>query len=145
MAEREIDCYVIPSSDPHQNEYIPACWQFRSWLSGFTGSAGTIVITADTAGLWTDSRYFIQAEKQLAGSGIELFKLKIPHSPEHIPWLALTLPENSRVGIDDRFFSCGMVQYIRDVLDGAGHHLSTGLDLLSQIWIDQPPVPANPV
>jgi len=145
MTDQGLDCYIIPASDPHQNEYIPACWQFRSWLSGFTGSAGTLVVTADVAGLWTDSRYFIQAEKQLEGSGIELFKLKIPHTPEHIPWLASTLPSNSKVGIDDRFFSLRMVQYIQDVLNGAGQQLSTGIDLLSPIWIDQPPIPANPV
>lgn len=145
MTDQGLDCYIIPASDPHQNEYIPACWQFRSWLSGFTGSAGTIVITADVAGLWTDSRYFIQAEKQLQGSGIELFKLKIPHTPEHIPWLASTLPANSKVGIDDRFFSIGMVQYMHDVLNEGGHQLSIGIDLLSPIWTDQPPMPANPV
>lgn len=145
MHERGLAGYIVPASDPHQNEYIPECWQFRSWLSGFTGSAGTIVITADTAGLWTDSRYFIQAEKQLEGSGIELVKLKVPHSPEHVPWLASNLPENSVVGIDDRFFSIGMVSYINEVLTDAGHRLVTGIDLLSQARIDQPPVPLNPV
>jgi len=145
MTDHGLDCYIVPASDPHQNEYIPACWQFRLWFSGFTGSAGTIVVTADVAGLWTDSRYFIQAEKQLEGSDIELFKLRIPHTPEYVPWLASTLPAHSKVGIDDRFFSIGMVQYIHDVLNEAGHQLSTGIDLLSPIWIDQPPVPANPV
>lgn len=145
MIERGLDAYIIPASDPHQNEYIPACWQFRSWLSGFTGSAGTIVVTADIAGLWTDSRYFIQAEQQLHGSDIGLFKLKIPHTPEHIPWLASNLPANSIIGIDDRFFSIGMVKYIGDVLAEAGHQLLTGLDLLSPVWIDQPPIPDSPV
>lgn len=145
MINRGLDGYIIPASDPHQNEYIPSCWQFRSWLSGFTGSAGTVVITAGVAGLWTDSRYFIQAEKQLEGSGLELFKLKTPHTPEHIPWLASSLPSNSTVGIDDRFFSGALVQYIRDVLNAAGHQLVTGMDLMSPVWIDQPPVPVNPV
>ncbi|MDD4645930.1 MAG: aminopeptidase P family N-terminal domain-containing protein, partial [Bacteroidales bacterium] len=104
MADHGLDCYIIPASDPHQSEYIPACWQFRSWISGFTGSAGTIVVTADEAGLWTDSRYFLQAEKQLKGSGIELMKLKIPHTPEHVTWIATTLPPKAKVGIDDWFF-----------------------------------------
>lgn len=140
-----LDCYIIPASDPHQNEYIPPCWQFRSWLSGFTGSAGTIVVTLDMAGLWTDSRYFLQAEKQLKGSGIELFKLKIPHTPEHIAWLAATLPENSRIGIDDRFFSIGMVQYMQDIFNNSGHQLITGIDLLSQVWTDQPAIPDHQV
>jgi len=81
MTDQGLAGYIIPASDPHQDEYIPACWQFRSWLSGFTGSAGTIVVTAGMAGLWTDSRYFLQAERQLEGSGIGLFKLKDPSYP----------------------------------------------------------------
>lgn len=145
MAEEGLNGYIIPASDPHQNEYIPACWQFRQWLSGFTGSAGTLVVTPDIAGLWTDSRYFIQAEKQLEGSGIQLFKLKIPHTPEHIPWLASNLPAGSKVGIDDRFFSLGMVQYAQETLSSAGHELTLSKDLLSRVWTDQPPVPVNPV
>jgi Xaa-Pro aminopeptidase len=143
MAGIGIDCYIIPSSDPHQNEYIPVCWQYRSWLSGFTGSAGTIVITAETAGLWTDSRYFIQAEKQLEGSGIELFRLTVPHTPEHIQWIAANLPSNSVIAFDDRFFSFTSVQNMRDVLCGAGHQLSTSVDLPSPIWMDQPSIPLN--
>jgi len=145
MADRGLDCYIIPASDPHQSEYIPACWQFRSWISGFTGSAGTIVVTADKAGLWTDSRYFLQAEKQLKGSGIELMKLKIPHTPEHVTWITTSLPSNATVGIDDRFFSIGMVQYIRDILEESGQHLVTEADILGQVWIDRPEMPSNPV
>jgi Xaa-Pro aminopeptidase len=145
MTEKGVDAYIIPSSDPHQNEYIPPCWQFRSWISGFTGSAGTIVVTADFAGLWTDSRYFLQAENQLKGSAIELVKLRIPHTPEHVPWLASNLAPNSKVGIDDRFFSLGMVQYMKETLSGAGHQLITGIDLLTPIWIDKPSLPDNPV
>jgi Xaa-Pro aminopeptidase len=145
MTNQGLGAYIIPASDPHQNEYIPPCWQYRSWLSGFTGSAGTIVITSEVVGLWTDSRYFIQAEKQILGSGIELFKLKTPHTPEHIPWLASNLPANSKIGIDDRFFSIGMVQYMKETLISAGHELITGIDLLSTLWIDQPSMPTNPV
>jgi len=145
MKEQGVDCYIIPASDPHQNEYIPACWQFRSWLSGFTGSAGTIVVTAKIAGLWTDSRYFSQAEMQLEGSGIELFKLEVPHTPEHIQWITKSLPPNAVVGLDDRFFAMGMVQYIRESLADAGLAFRTGIDLLSPVWTDQPALPANPV
>lgn len=145
MAEHGLHAYIVPGSDPHQNEYIPPCWQFRPWLSGFTGSTGTIVITAAEAGLWTDSRYFLQAEKQLKGSGIELCKLKIPHTPEYVPWLAVNLPPKSRVGIDDWFFSAGMVEYMRDMLAAAGHELVTGTDLISPVWRDQPALPLNPV
>ncbi len=145
MTEIGLIGYIVPASDPHQDEYIPACWQFRSWLSGFTGSAGTIVITPDTAGLWTDSRYFIQAEKQLEGSGIDLYKLKIPHTPEHIPWLAENLPAHSKIGIDDRFFSLGMVQYMKEIFAGYGHELLTGMDLLGPVWTDRADFPGDPV
>jgi len=145
MSENGLDSYIIPSSDPHQNEYIPPCWQFRAWISGFTGSAGTVVVTADKAGLWTDSRYFIQAENQLKGSSIELFKLKVPHTPEHIPWLASTLKPGSKVGIDGRYFSMGMVQYMEDILTNAGHELITDIDIMSPVWIDQPALPSDPV
>ncbi|MFA6126110.1 MAG: aminopeptidase P family protein [Bacteroidales bacterium] len=145
MAVQAIDAYIIPASDPHQDEYIPECWQFRSWLSGFTGSAGTVVVTKDTAGLWTDSRYFLQAEKQLKGSGIDLVKLKIPHTPEFVPWLAENLPEASKIGVDDRFFSLGMITYMQDILGNAGHQLLTGLDLLSPVWTLKPKIPSNPV
>lgn len=145
MIREGLDAYIIPSSDPHQDEYIPPCWQFRSWLSGFTGSAGTIVITADTAGLWTDSRYFLQAEKQLIGSPVELYRLQVPHTPEHVPWLATHLPPKSKVGIDNRFFSLGMVQYIQETLAASGHSLITGIDLLTPVWNDRPAIPSNPV
>jgi len=145
MADQGFNAYIIPASDPHQNEYIPPCWQYRSWLSGFTGSAGTIVITSEVVGLWTDSRYFIQAEKQILGSGVELFKLTIPHTPEHIPWLVSNLPANSKIGIDDRFFSLGMVQYMKETLIPAGHELITGIDLLNGLWSDRPSIPQNPV
>jgi Xaa-Pro aminopeptidase len=145
MAENGVDALIVPASDPHQNEYIPACWQFRSWISGFTGSAGTIVIMKDTAGLWTDSRYFLQAEKQLEGSSIELFRLTIPHTPEHVPWMAANLPAGSSVGIDDRFFSAGMVAYLKGELETAGLRLKTGSDFLTPVWTERPPLPPDPV
>jgi Xaa-Pro aminopeptidase len=145
MAQQNLDAYILPSSDPHQDEYIPACWQYRTWISGFTGSAGTVVITATVAGLWTDSRYFLQAEKQLDGSGIELFRLKVPHTPEHIPWLVANLPQKARIGLDGRFFSHGMVTYIRESMAAAGHGLSVAEVLPASVWPDQPAIPTNPV
>ena len=87
MRKKKLDALIIPSSDPHLGEYVPDHWRVIRWLTGFTGSAGNVVITRTFAGLWTDSRYFIQAEEQLAGSGFELVRLKIPHTPEHIDWL----------------------------------------------------------
>ncbi|HHE55816.1 MAG TPA: aminopeptidase P family protein, partial [Caldithrix abyssi] len=73
MQKQKIDAYVIPSTDPHGSEYVPALWQRRAWISGFDGSAGDVIVTMEKAGLWTDSRYFLQAEQQLAGTGIDLF------------------------------------------------------------------------
>jgi Xaa-Pro aminopeptidase len=145
MELKGLDAYIIPASDPHQSEHIPACWQFRKWVSGFTGSAGTIVITRSHAGLWTDSRYFLQAEKELGGSGIELFRLRIPHTPEHIPWLLSELGVGSKVGMDDRFFSASMVEYIQNELSGAGIELITSIDLIASIWTDCPALPLDPV
>jgi len=145
MNEAGIDACIIPSSDPHQNEYIPGHWQFRRWFSGFTGSAGTVVVTKDFAGLWTDSRYFIQAEQQLKGSGIELVKLKIPHTPEHVDWLADRLKKGSQVGIDGRFFSSASVKHLMQQLDPAGIGIQTDVDLLSPLWQNRPGLPETPV
>ena len=100
MAEREIDAYVIPSSDPHQSEYPPEHWRSRAWISGFDGSAGTVVVTADRAGLWTDFRYYLHAEKALAGTGIELFRSGEQGVPEYPEWLAAELQQGNRVGFD---------------------------------------------
>ena len=87
MSQHGVAACLVPSADPHLSEYLPGHWAAREWLSGFTGSAGTLVVTATHAGLWTDSRYFSQAEQQLAGSGITLMKLRVPHTPEHLDWL----------------------------------------------------------
>jgi Xaa-Pro aminopeptidase len=87
MQQHGIAACLIPSADPHLSEYLPEHWQARAWLCGFTGSAGTLVVTADHAGLWTDSRYFAQATQQLAGTGVELMKQRVAHAPEHIEWL----------------------------------------------------------
>ena len=145
MHEARVDAYIIPSSDPHQNEYIPDHWQFRRWFSGFTGSAGTVVVTKDFAGLWTDSRYFLQAENELAGSGIELVKLKIPHTPEHIGWLAETLEKGNRVGIDNRFFASASVKYLQEQLGLKGIDILTKIDLLSPLWENCQELPDTPV
>src|SRR6476469_4678341 len=88
MREHGFDAYVVPSSDPHLSEYLPARWQSRVWLSGFTGSVGTLIVTADFAGLWADGRYWAQAENELAGTGIALMKIPTGASTQHIDWLA---------------------------------------------------------
>ena len=99
--EREgLDAYIVSGTDPHNSEYLPEAWKQREWMSGFTGSFGTLVVLKDQAGLWTDSRYFIQAEKQLKNSGIQLHKLRMPGSLDYPEWLSSTLPQKGRVGLD---------------------------------------------
>ena len=93
MKQHKIDAYIIPTSDPHMSEYPADCWKYREWISGFTGSAGTVIITADKAGLWTDSRYFLQASTQLEGTGIELFKMMLPETPTIPEFLTHELKE----------------------------------------------------
>ena len=105
MKEKKIDAYIIPSSDPHLSEYPADRWKSRGWISGFDGSAGTVVITADKAGLWTDSRYFLQAGIQLEGSGIELYKLALPETPTIPEFLLHELQSGQTVGTDGLTYS----------------------------------------
>src|SRR5690606_27964343 len=95
MKNQQIDAYLIPSSDPHISEYLPERYKVIAWLSGFTGSAGTLLITADFAGLWTDSRYFVQATEQLQESGVSLMKLVVQNAPEYADWTAQNLREGA--------------------------------------------------
>ena len=106
MHEEGIDAYLIPSQDPHQSEYVAEYWKGRPWISGFTGSAGTAVITSDYAGVWTDSRYFLQGEKELADSEFVLERQLIPHTPQHLEWLRDNLPAGAVIGIDGNVFFC---------------------------------------
>lgn len=145
MDKENIDAYLIPSADPHQSEYLPARWKTREWLSGFTGSAGILVITADFAGLWTDSRYFIQAENELAGSGIELCKQVIPHAPEHIDWLAENLPAKSTVGCDGYCFTLGQLEALEQKLSPRKIDINYRLDLVDRIWNDRPGLPKGKI
>ena len=100
MSENNIDAFIVYSADPHMSEYLPAEWQERSWLSGFTGSAGFVVITKDKAGLWTDGRYFVQAPQELQGSGIDLFKEGMDGTPNYIDWIISEIPENGTVAVN---------------------------------------------
>lgn len=143
MKDDDIDAYIIPVTDPHLGEYVPDRWKIIRWLTGFTGSAANVVITSDFAGLWTDSRYFIQAEEQLSGSGLELVKLIIPHTPEYIDWLAGNLPEESRVAVDGRVISIGTVNLLNKTLGREKISLVTDKDYISGIWEDRPAMPAD--
>ena len=105
MRTKHIDAVIIPGTDPHQSEYLSDHWKFREYLTGFTGSNGTAVVTLHDAGLWTDSRYFLQAEQQLSDSGFTLYKENIPGQPTTLEWLAEALDEDAVLGVDGRLFS----------------------------------------
>jgi Xaa-Pro aminopeptidase len=145
MTRQHLDAYIIPSADPHLSEYLPDRWRIMAWLTGFTGSAGTVVITRDFAGVWADSRYFLQAEEQLAGSGFELVKLRIPHTPEYIDWLAGQLPAGSHIGYDGHLVSVGLAHQMEKVFRLKGISIVEDTDLISPLWDDRPPFPAAPV
>ena len=136
---------IVPTADPHLSEYLPARWQARQWLSGFSGSAGTLVVGPDFAGLWTDSRYFEQAERELAGSGIALMRLAVPHAAEHVDWLAEHLPTGATVAIADDSISMAGARMLNARLGEANLHLRLDLDLPGQIWSDRPTLPTAPI
>lgn len=145
MELHHLDAYLIPSSDPHQSEYVAEHWQLRQWISGFTGSAGTVVVTTEQAGLWTDSRYFLQAEQQLNNSGIELFKSGMPNVPTHLEWLANELPSGSRVGFSGMLFSVEQVRQMKRKLEEQHIEVVTYVDLMGNLWKNRPKLPDTPV
>ena len=116
MIQHKIDAYIIPTSDPHMSEYPADCWKYREWISGFTGSAGTVVVTANKAGLWTDSRYFLQAASQLEGSGIELYKMMLPETPSISDFLKHELKPGDTVGLNGETYSITEAQALERTL-----------------------------
>ena len=145
MKEKNIDAYVIPSSDPHLSEYPADRWKAREWISGFDGSAGTVVVTADKAGLWTDSRYFLQADIQLRGTGIELYKMAIPSTPTIPDFLLRELKEGQTVGMDGETYSVSDAFGMDGVLRGKKIRLETSFDLVDEVWSGRPAAPGNPL
>lgn len=144
MKKNALDAYIVPSADPHISEYVPDCYQFRRWISGFTGSAGTVAVTMDKSGLWTDGRYYIQAENQLAGSEIVLFRAYDPGVKNYIQFLCDELPEGAKVGINGRLFSQKAVKDMKKQFGDKKIVLDTGHDL-SYIWTDRPPAPTGKI
>ncbi len=145
MRQHGVTAALVPSADPHLSEYLPEHWQARAWLSGFTGSAGTLIVTAEHAGLWTDSRYFSQAEHQLANTGASLMKLQVPHAAEHLAWLEKNLREGDVVAIAGDSLAVSTRQQIERRLSECGATLRTDLDLPGEIWSDRPSLPQAPV
>ena len=139
-----IKAFIIPSTDPHLSEYVAPYWMSREWISGFTGSAGTAVILMDKAGLWTDSRYFLQAEKELEGSGITLYKEMLPETPSITKFLCQNLKPGESVSLDGKMFSVQQVEQMKE--DLAPYQLQVNLfgDPLKNIWKDRPSMPDAP-
>ncbi len=145
MKEEGVAAYYVPSTDPHASEYVAEVWQRRAFISGFSGSAGTVVVTADKAGLWTDSRYFLQAEGQLAGSGIELFRMGDPGVPDIEPWLGTQLKPSQALGLDARVVTAAAFDSLKAGLAPFGIALKPlRQDLVTAVWgADAPPMPSN--
>lgn len=146
MKKSGVDAYLVPSTDPHQSEYVPDCWQRRQWLSGFTGSAGDLLVTEKTAGLWTDGRYFLQAEQELRGSSIKLMKQGVVGTPTIAEWLGKNMKQGQALGVDPRLLSHGQVNELRRHLDTAGATLKpVDRNLVDGVWDDRPPPSRAPV
>ncbi|HHH50580.1 MAG TPA: aminopeptidase P family protein, partial [Saprospiraceae bacterium] len=145
MYEQQLAAYIIPSNDPHQSEYVADHWKEREWISGFTGSAGTVVITNDHAGLWTDSRYFLQAEKQLSKSEIVLHKQKIAYAPQHLYWLIEHLPKGAKIGCNGLLFSAAQVRQMAKLFYESDIQIDSEQDLISPLWKKRPALPLDEI
>ncbi len=145
MARHGIDAFIVPSSDPHLSEYLPRRWQGREWMSGFTGSVGTFIATANFAGVWTDGRYWTQAETELAGSEIALMKIPSGASLLHIDWLAANMQPGQTVAVDARVLGLAVARLLGEALGARGVKLRTDIDLLDEIWLDRPGLPLDPL
>lgn len=145
MKQHGMDAYIVHSADPHNSEYSAAHWHARRFLSGFTGSAGTLVVTQNGGALWADGRYHIQAEEELQDSGLQLQKQGLPTTPELDQWLFSTLPNQATIGFDGRTFDLARIQGWQGTLAAKKVSWKTHLDLLNEIWTDRPPLPISPL
>lgn len=145
LIEKEgIQAFIIPSTDPHLSEYVAPHWESMKWISGFTGSAGTVVVTPQKAGLWTDSRYFLQAAQQLENTGIELYKEMLPETPSIPLFLSEQLHAGATVGIDGKMFSTEEVKHLQEELNKDGITVKSIPDPMQLLWNDRPPMPEDP-
>ena len=145
MERYDLYAYIIPANDPHQSEYVAAHWKMREWISGFTGSAGTVVVTQDHAGLWTDSRYFLQAREELMEGGLALHKLVNHGEPEYVDWLCEEMVGERKVGIDGLLFSIENVRDMKHVFAKEKIELVVLEDPFQEIWSDRPVLPTGEI
>ena len=145
MRKHGLSAFIIPSTDPHSGEYVPQHWETRKWISGFTGSAGTAVVTLNEAGLATDSRYFLQAAEQLEDTGIALFKDRLPETPSIVDWLGTVLHEGENVGIDGWVNSFQEADELQKNLEKKHLHLILSPDPFKELWTDRPALPRDEV
>jgi len=145
LARQGLAAVLVPSSDPHLSEYLPERWQGRQWLSGFTGSMGTLVVARDRAAVFADSRYWVQAEAELRGSGIELVKIPTGNATMHVDWIAALVKPGEVVGVDGQVLGLAAAQQLRAAVEKAGATLRTDVDLLGEVWPDRPGLPSAPV
>lgn len=145
MKKAGIDAYIVPSSDPHASEYLPEFYKTRQWASGFTGSAGTLVITENMTGLWTDGRYYIQAEKELEGSGITLFKAGTPGVPTYPEWLASVLKAGDTVGFNGFQMMTREVNLLIQQLKNQKIKVDYTSNVIDKIWLDRPYLPVEKI
>jgi Xaa-Pro aminopeptidase len=143
MVRERLAAYIISGTDPHHSEYLPETWQQRRWFSGFTGSYGTVVVTSHHVGLWTDTRYFIQATRELQETGITLHKLRIPDAVDYPQWLLEQLCADDHVGIDAFCMTVEEMRHLEQVLKPKRIKVCEKADLLGEIWLDRPPLPTG--
>lgn len=148
MRREHLSAFIFPSSDPHNSEYVPSRWEGRKWISGFDGSAGTAVVTLHSAALWTDSRYFLAAEEQLAGTEFQLMRERVEGTPSIAEWIATEIEgaESLEIGVDGMCMTYAECSDLKtDLKHNGGITVRTNLDILDRIWTDRPSVPLNPV
>lgn len=145
MKRKNIDAYIVPSADPHMSEYVANHWKSREWISGFTGSAGTFVATMKESLLWTDGRYYIQAEEQLSGSEIKLCKMGAPGVPEYTQWLADNLENGETVGFSAKTISVSLFKEMEKKFSAKGIKINKNNDFIEELWTDRPQIPAAAV
>lgn len=145
LKRRRLAAVLVPSSDPHLSEYLPERWQGRQWLSGFTGSMGTLVVTLDTAALFADSRYWVQAEAEIAGTGTELVRIPTGNSSAHVDWLARHVPAGGVVGVDGHVLGLAAARLLKETLERAGVGLRIDVDVLDAAWPERPGLPTGAV